>query len=278
MHKILEVKNIYYSAEQKVKQTSTPPRKIRKEILKNITFDLDEGNILGIIGESGSGKTTLAKIISGIISPTQGEIKVNVSNNGRVSPVQILFQNNADTVNPLRKIESSVEEVLKILRNTSLNHFSSKEELFNLVNFPENLWQRRGYELSGGERQRAALARIIATEPKLLILDEPFSAQDPESQYNFLRIFKNLNKEKGISIICIAHNFNLIKELCDDLIILNNGKIIEHGPTEKIFTSPSHPFTKFLLKANEYNLSKEELLVNSMLSKNQYIPGLSHSK
>ncbi len=278
MRKILEVKKISYSVQQKVKPNSTAVKKTRKEILKKINFDLYEGNILGIIGESGSGKTTLAKIISGIIKPTQGEVNINIPNNGRVSQVQILFQNNSDIVNPLRKVGGSVEEVLRILKKDNSKQGSSIEELFNLVNFPENLWQRRGYELSGGERQRAALARIIAAEPKLLILDEPFSAQDPESQYNFLQIFKKLNKEKGISIICIAHNFNLIKELCNELIILNSGKIIEHGETEKIFTSPSHPFTKFLLKANEYNLTKEELLVNSMLSKNEYIPGLSNKQ
>lgn len=276
MRKILEIKNISYSVQQKVKPNSTATTKTKKEILKNINFDLYEGNILGIIGESGSGKTTLAKIISRIIKPTQGEININIPNNSRTSQVQILFQNNSDIVNPLRKVGGSVEEVLRILKKDNSKQCSSKEDLFKLVNFPENLWQRRGYELSGGERQRAALARIIAAEPKLLILDEPFSAQDPESQYNFLQIFKKLNQEKGISIICIAHNFNLIKELCNELIILNSGKIIEHGPTEKIFSSPSHPFTKFLLKANEYNLTKEELLVNSMLSKNEYIPGLSN--
>ncbi len=276
MHKILEVKNISYSVQQKTKSAPNTNKKTKKEILKKINFDLYEGNILGIIGESGSGKTTLAKIISGIINPTQGEININIPNNGRASQVQILFQNNSDIVNPLRKIGSSVEEVVRILKKDNSNRGTSKEDLFKLVNFPENLWQRRGYELSGGERQRAALARIIAAEPKLLILDEPFSAQDPESQYNFLQIFKKLNKEKGISIICIAHNFNLIKELCNELIILNSGKIIEQGQTEKIFTSPSHPFTKFLLKANEYNLTKEELLVNSMLSQNEYISGLSN--
>lgn len=264
MNKILEVKNISYSVYQKSDNNFLSTGK--KEILKDINFDLERGKILGIIGESGSGKTSLAKIIGGIINPTSGEIKINVSNkwkSRKTSPVQILFQNSVDLINPLRKVENLIDEALKISRKGfSYNYL--KEDLFNLVNLKNELRTRRGYELSGGERQRAALARIIAVNPEVIILDEPFSAQDPESQYNFLNIFKELNKLKGISIICIAHNFKLIRELCENIIILNNGKIIEMGETEKIFDAPSHPFTKFILKANDYNLSKEELLSRSI--------------
>jgi ABC-type dipeptide/oligopeptide/nickel transport system ATPase subunit len=264
MNNILEIKNLNYW----VRLSSSDSNK--KEILRDITFDLERGKILGIIGESGSGKTSLAKIISGIINPSSGEIKINISNNWKpekINPVQILFQNSVDIVNPLRKIESVIDEVLKISRkNSSNNH--QKENLFDLVNFRDELRSRRGYELSGGERQRAALARIIAVNPELIILDEPFSAQDPESQRNFLNIFKKLNKEKGISIICIAHNFKLIRDLCEELIILNNGKIIEKGKTKEIFNSPSHPFTKFILKADDYNLTKEELFYNTSISGN----------
>jgi peptide/nickel transport system ATP-binding protein len=266
MNNILEIKNLNYWVP------SSSSGSNRKEILKDVTFDLERGKTLGIIGESGSGKTSLAKIISGIINPSSGEIKINTSykwKSGKINPVQILFQNSVDIVNPLRKIESVIDEVLKISRKSSSNNYL-KENLFDLVNFGQELRTRRGYELSGGERQRAALARIIAVNPELIILDEPFSAQDPESRRNFLNLFKKLNKKNGISIICIAHNFKLIRDLCEELIILNNGKIIEKGKTEEIFNSPSHPFTKFILKADDYNLTKEELFFSSTLSKDQH--------
>jgi microcin C transport system ATP-binding protein len=232
-----------------------------KPILNNISFDLKKGEILGIAGESGSGKTTLGKIIAGLITPSGGKIIFNKPpgwEKTRVSPIQILFQNNGEILNPFRRIDSIVKEAL-ILRegeNTDIN--MEAEKIFLSTNLTENLRRRKGYELSGGEQQRGALARLLAVKPELLILDEPFSAQDPDSQYNFLSLFKKINKDMGLTLICISHNLRILKELCNNLLIIYRGSIVERGECKSIFENPSHPYTKFLFKADNYKLSHDE--------------------
>jgi len=255
METILKVENICYSAEQKSFIGFTGEK---KEILKNISFDLEKGKILGIAGESGSGKTTLAKLIAGIIKPSSGKIIINDQNRKtRINPVQILFQNNGEVLNPFREIEEVVEEAIRLRSRIKLKE--EKEKIFNSVNFPGHLWKRKGFELSGGEQQRAALARLLAVEPELLILDEPFSAQDPDSQINFLNLFKKINEEFGITLICISHNLKLLRLLANNIIIMYKGEIVETGSSDEIFSSPKHPYTKFLLRAENYDLKYEEL-------------------
>lgn len=259
MSEILVCENINYSVE---KTNSLKHDRNRKQILKDVSFNLKSKKILGISGESGSGKTTLAKLVAGVIKPSSGKISYNFLNdwkNVKSNPVQILFQNNGEILNPLRKINKIIEEAISIRRGKKENILLRKEEIFNSLNFPEHLWERKGFELSGGEQQRAALARILAAEPELLVLDEPFSAQDPVSQFNLYNLFKKINNKYGISLICVAHNLRILKKLCDEIIILYKGEIVEQGDTEKIFNSPEHPYTKFLLKAENYNIPFEEL-------------------
>jgi len=259
MNELLILENIGYNVS---KTGLLGGKKSEKTILKNISFRLEKGKILGIAGESGSGKTTLAKIISGIISYSEGKLIFDHSiewENTRVSPVQILFQNNGEILNPFREINEVIEEAILIKTQNKKNIQAEKKRIFDSVNFPEDLWSRKGFELSGGEQQRAALARILAVKPELLILDEPFSAQDAESQLKLLNLFKNINTEYGITTICIAHNVSILRKLCDEIIIMYKGEIVEKGTAGKIFSKPEHPYTKFLLKADSYELSYEEL-------------------
>ncbi len=263
MNTIITVKDLYY----KVSNTGIfLNKKTEKTILSNITFNLEKGTILGIAGESGSGKTTLAKILAGIIEPTSGKLEINKDlqkNKYGTSPVQILFQNNGEILNPLREIEKIIDEALYIVNKSSDFLQKEKESVLNSVGFPKELWNKKGFQLSGGEQQRAALARLLAVKPKLLILDEPFSAQDPESQINLLNLFKKINQEQNISMICIAHNLQLLNKLCKDIIIMYKGEIVESGTATNIFSSPKHPYTKFLIKAGNYNLSAEEIFEKS---------------
>jgi ABC-type dipeptide/oligopeptide/nickel transport system ATPase subunit len=255
----LKAENICFSVEEK---QGWNLKKELKQILKDISFDVFKGSILGISGESGSGKTTLAKILSGKIT-----FSSSTPNNSRTSPVrlgsakprqvQILFQNNGEILNPFRIIEDIITEAL-LINNKNINVETEREKVFKSVNFPKHLWKRRGFELSGGEMQRAALARILAVKPELLLLDEPFSAQDIESQQNLLNLFLEINKNFGITMICITHNLKLLRKLADEVIIMYKGEIVEKGQTKELLSEPKHPYTKFLLKAENYDLTYEE--------------------
>ncbi len=233
-----------------------------KNILKEINFELSSGEILGISGESGSGKTTLAKIIAGLIEPTNGKLDWNLSRSKNHTSVQLLFQNNGEILNPYRKIDEVIKEAL-LIHNTPKNEVEKKvKELFVETGIKKELYSRRGYELSGGEQQRAALARLLAVNPELLILDEPFSAQDLISQANFVSLIKKINSERKISIICISHDLKILRKIADTIIILHNGEIVEYNESKELFTYPKHPYTKFLLSSENLDLSYEQIINN----------------
>jgi ABC-type dipeptide/oligopeptide/nickel transport system ATPase subunit len=255
---LLSAQNISYSVI--VKEES----KKRFDILKNVSFDVEPGEIVGISGESGGGKSTLAKVVAGIIEPNSGKIILksdhNTSNKRR-NPIQILFQNHGEVLNPFRKVQKIIEEALKIAGVDESKILQERNTILNSVGFPKELYNRRGFELSGGEQQRAALARLLAVNPVLLILDEPFSAQDIESQVNFVKLFKKLNKEFNLTMICISHDLRILRNLANRVIIIKNGEIIESGITKEIFNNPKNDYTKFLLSAEALNLSYEELKI-----------------
>lgn len=257
MNNIIEVNNLFYSI--RVKDLTGSP--FEKVILDDISFTLQKENVLGIAGESGSGKTTLAKVLAQILQPTSGIFSLNVFDDWKsrkTNPVQILFQNTGEILNPLRNINDIIDEAIGV-RFGKQKLESEKRKILDSVNLIEKLWQRKGFELSGGEQQRAALARILSVQPEVLILDEPFSAQDPISQLNLLELLKSINKEYKITMICISHNLKVLRSLCDDVIVMYKGKIVEKGGIKNIFENPQHPYTKFLLKAEEYTLSFDEI-------------------
>jgi ABC-type dipeptide/oligopeptide/nickel transport system ATPase subunit len=258
---LLKVENISYSVVVK------DETKKQFDILKNVSFEVENGEILGICGESGGGKSTLAKIIAGLIKSKKGKITLNSKlNNRKSSPIQILFQNHGEVLNPFRKISSILDEVLTINRIEKKYIEKERENILDSVGFPKELYDRRGFQLSGGEQQRAALARLIATNPVLLILDEPFSAQDVESQLKLVKLFKTLNAKLKITMICISHDLRILRNLADRVIILKDGEIVESGLTKEVFNNPKEKYTKFLLSAEALDLSYEELRSNAQLS------------
>ncbi len=258
MSKLLEIKNLNYS----VHSGSLLKSGGEKIILKNISLGFERKEIIGITGESGSGKTTLAKLIAGVLTPASGKMIFSFSEewqNLKTNPVQILFQNNNEILNPFRTIEDVIEEAIFVRHKNKIDMDSEKKRIFDSVGFPEHLRRRKGFELSGGEQQRAGLARIIAAKPELIILDEPFSAQDVESQLNLLTLFKKINEEFNLTMICIAHNLKILRKLAHRIFVMYNGEIVESGDTEKIFRAPENDYTKFLLKCENYDLKYEEL-------------------
>ena len=251
MNYILKVENIFYSVLQKNEE---------KVILNNISFELEKNSVLGISGESGSGKTTLAKILAGILKPTSGKVSYYFSRDfNKVSPVQILFQNTGEIINPIREVGEMLNESLRLGNKNNIEP-TYLDTILDAVKLSKSLLQRRGYELSGGEQQRTALARILAVKPELLILDEPFSAQDYESQENFLNLFLDLKRNFDITMICVAHNLRLLRRLSDEIMIMYNGEIVEKNSSSELFANPQHNYTKFLLKAEKYDLGYKEFL------------------
>jgi peptide/nickel transport system ATP-binding protein len=252
---LLKIENISYSVAVK-------DEKKRFDILKNVSFEVAPGEILGICGESGGGKSTLARVIAGIIKPNSGRIILDsdyATSKRKSSPIQILFQNHGEILNPFRKVKNILAEALKINGVDESNIEKERENVLSSVGFPKELYNRRGFELSGGEQQRAALARLLAVKPGLLILDEPFSAQDVESQLNFVNLFKKLNRDFNLTMICISHNLRILRNLANRVIIIKDGEIVESGKTKEVFDNPKKEYTKFLLSAEALNLTYQEL-------------------
>jgi ABC-type glutathione transport system ATPase component len=241
MSNLVALTNIDYS----VSELSLAGRKTN-DILKNISINLPENSITGIIGESGSGKTTLAKILAGIIQPVKGEILLKKGMN-----IQLLFQNSEELVHPLRSVES-------ILKDVSSDK-SEIEKVCLLTGIDNDIYKRKGITLSGGERQRAGLARILLNRPDLIILDEPFSAQDPDSQNNFTNLFMEINQKLGTSLLIISHNLTPLKGFAGIIYVMHKGRIVESGNTDELFASPLHPYTKFLLEAESFSIIREEI-------------------
>lgn len=253
---LLQLENVCYEVPVIVEKTKSV-----KKILTDISFTVAKNSIVGITGESGGGKTTIAKIIAGLLKQTNGSIYYK--GESKVSPqsgtIQILFQNNGDILNPFRTVNSILEEALKLKTADEDERLKYKQEILSAVDFSENLLNRKGYQLSGGEQQRAALMRLLAVKPELLILDEPFSAQDFESQISFLKLFKDINEKFNTTIICISHDILLLKALVDEVIVIYNGTIVEKNSAQTIFDNPAHPYTRYLFNANNLNLTEEEL-------------------
>lgn len=232
------------------------------EILKNISFEVERGKVLGFSGQSGSGKSTLAKILAGIFKKSSGNIQNNFKKDWRNSlpkPVQILFQNDGELINPFRKVEDVLKEVYELTLKKNKNYSLEIDNIFKMFNLNPRLKNSKGSQLSGGEKQRIALARIIIVEPEILVLDEPFSSQDVEAQLGILKLINRLKSELDLTIICISHDLNILKYFSDDLIIMFNGSIVESGFTNTLINNPQNEYTKFLLSAQSLNLTEEEI-------------------
>lgn len=245
MDKLVTLESISYSAK-KQSHIFGDERQIR--IIDDVSFNINKGEILGIVGESGSGKTTLAKIIAGILNNDSGKVTCQFScNHDKARPVQLLFQNSEYLINPLRRIrdilsdiQSDSIEILKVIGDLGL---------------APTILDQIGYQVSGGERQRIGLARLLLTNPELLILDEPFAAQDYASKEKIKEIVGNLNTEKKITVVCISHELEMLKNLADRIVVLAAGKIVEISDTTRFFSRPKHPYSKYLIEADEYKLT-----------------------
>ena len=243
-----------------IKILSTKDADDKIQALDNVSFSIFEGESFGLVGESGSGKSTTAKIISGLLPPSKGEVKFE--NTSLFDPknklkikkfrgqIQMIFQDPYSSLNPRFNIKDIISEPIKFFQK-NIDHYSLDQnvnDLIDIVGISRTSLERFPHEFSGGQRQRISIARALATKPRLLICDEPTSALDVTIQAQVLNLLKDLQEQLNLTILFISHDLPVIRQMCDRVAILKKGCICEINQTESIFNNPKNLYTKELLR------------------------------
>ncbi len=229
-------------------------------LLKDVSFVVGKGEILGLVGESGSGKSTIGRIIAGLDCPDAGTIALGgeeYASPGAISlkadlrrAIQVIFQDPYASLNPRRRVEAILADPFVIAGERDRARIGEKvRQLLSDVELPEEILGRLPSQLSGGQRQRIAIARSIALRPSLIVADEAVSALDITTQAKIVALLADLRDRLGISFLFISHDLGVVGELCDRVAVLENGRIVETGPARRIFEHPEHDYTKRLLAA-----------------------------
>jgi oligopeptide/dipeptide ABC transporter ATP-binding protein len=227
--------------------------------LDGISFSVNHGETLGIVGESGCGKSTLARCLIRLEEPDKGQIFfdgqdwLGLSNQAlrqKRANMQMIFQNPYASLNPRLTVGQAIGEPLEIFKRASKQALRNEVlALLDMVGLSASVVERYPSELSGGQRQRVCIARALALRPKLIIADEAVSALDVSVQAQVLNLMDDLKKELGLTYVFIAHNLSVVQHFCDRVAVMYLGKFMEVGSTETIFQRPQHPYTKALLDA-----------------------------
>ena len=210
----------------------------------DVSFSLEQGDNLAVIGESGSGKTTLAKMMMGLIQPDAGYIKAEKYS------LQMVFQDPNLSLDPLWNVQDILKEGLWRDRTLSANRIEEKlEQILIAVGLSSQVLGRFPHEFSGGERQRIAIARALLASPKVLVLDEAVSALDTLVQKQIIELLKKLKQDFNLTYVFISHNLRLVRNFSDKIAVMYQGKIVEEGQVQKVLHSPVHLYTQQLLQA-----------------------------
>jgi peptide/nickel transport system ATP-binding protein len=225
----------------------------------DISLDVKPGRIIGIVGESGSGKTTLAKTVAGLVEPSSGKLEflgvdvtkaVEKRNRVVLRELQMVFQNPDSTLNPTQTVRQIIERPLQVSGIVPRSEMRTEvRRLLQTVRLNETYLDRKPGQLSGGEKQRVAIARAFASRPELVICDEPVSALDVSVQSSVLNMLLQIQQNYGASLIFISHDLSVVRYLCDYVMVMYLGKVMEYGPSEQILKPPYHPYTEALLSA-----------------------------
>lgn len=226
----------------------------------DVSFSLEQGRTLGVVGESGCGKSTLGKTIIRLINPTAGTVRFDGMDIAKMSPkefhkirpnIQMIFQDPYASLDPRLSVRELIAEPMIIYKTypdkASLNKRVS--ELMDTVSIAKRFENSYPHELDGGRRQRIGIARALALNPKLIVCDEPVSALDVSIQAQVLNLLQDLQKEFGLTYIFITHDMSVVKHISDDIIVMYLGQIVEKAPAKELFKKTLHPYTKALLSA-----------------------------
>ena len=225
----------------------------------DVSFSIAPGESIGLVGESGCGKSTLVRLITRMLDLTAGDIIYRGRNIGFIPArqfaatafrpkIQMVFQDPTDSLNPRHTAFDAIAEPVKRLGDRAKLK-DQVEDAARKVGLPLELLPRYPHQLSGGQKARVGIARAIVMMPDLLVLDEPTAALDVSVQATILRLLADLKRDLGMSYLFVSHDLNVVRMLCDRVVVMYLGKVVEQGPTEELFRNPSHPYTRALVKA-----------------------------
>lgn len=275
--KILEIRNL--------KQYFRLNKNKLVKAIDDISLEIYEGEVLGLVGESGCGKSTLGKCIVGINKVTDGEIiyeGIDISKSNKLhknivsDSMQFIFQDSTSSLNSRMSIGDIIAEPLKIKKiYKSKSDLTTKvSEMMELVGLDKTFIDKYPYDFSGGQRQRVAIARALSTNPKFIIADEPIASLDVSMQAQIINLFKKLKNRGKLTCLFISHDLSMVRYISDRIAVIYNGKLVEVAETEELYKNPIHPYTKSLLDSILVpNIKKNDLysIENSNVKSKDYL-------
>ena len=227
--------------------------------LRGVSLDIHAGRSLGVVGESGSGKSTLARLVMALDTPSAGSVELLGRDLHRLTAcelraarrdLQMVFQDPYGSLDPRQTVETIVTEPLQALANATKAELRERAaEVLAQVGLRAGDVHKYPHEFSGGQRQRIAIARALITRPRLIVADEPVSALDVSVQAQVLNLLQDLQERHGVSYLLISHDLAVVQQLCDEVLVLYQGQVVERGAPQALFTQPRHPYTQALVAA-----------------------------